>query len=336
MVCSLGKPYAKVQNYAEENYYSKNLGISNSQWFGHGAAILGLKNQVTPKDYINAYQGIDPYGNSLRQRQSNRNSNPGRDVTFSAPKSVSLLALVKEDSEIINAHKQAVHAAIAYIEKNCIFTRTGKGGANHQRTDNALVAIFQHDDNRNQDPQLHSHCVIFNQTQGQDEKWRSIDNRELYQQQLTIGMVYHHELAKKIKLLGYEIDWNQDGTFNVKDYTQEQLRAFSSRRQEIIDAVGEDANLGIRDKACTYTRIGKLYKTVQEKQVIKAQWQSKAEELNIFHPIPSWQNKKEFQQSVNIAAQKHLVDRAIRTIGSHSNKTEFSRGNASKFPKPGR
>ena len=62
--------------------------------------------------------------------------------------------------------KEAVKTTLDYVEKNCIFTRTGKGGANHLQTDNALFAVFQHDDNRNLDPQLHSHCVIFNQTQG--------------------------------------------------------------------------------------------------------------------------------------------------------------------------
>ena len=166
MVLSIGRLYAKVKDYAEENYYTQNQGLANSQWYGKGAAILSLNNQVSTVEYNNAYQGLDNQGNPLRQRQSGKKYNPGRDMTFSAPKSVTLLGLVKEDKAVIEAHKEAVKTTLSYVEQNCIFTRTGKGGANHLQTDNALFAVFQHDDNRNLDPQLHSHCVIFNQTKG--------------------------------------------------------------------------------------------------------------------------------------------------------------------------
>ena len=89
MVCSIGKLYAKVQDYAQDNYYTKNAGLENSQWYGRGAETLGLKGQVSTEDYNNAYQGIDDRGNPLRQRQTGKKYNPGRDITLSAPKSVS-------------------------------------------------------------------------------------------------------------------------------------------------------------------------------------------------------------------------------------------------------
>lgn len=233
MVCSIGRLYAKVKDYATDNYYTQNQGLTNSQWYGQGAVILGLNGQVATEEYNNAYQGLDTQGNPLRQRQSGKKYNPGRDLTLSAPKSVSLLALVKEDKAVIQVEQQAVKTTLSYVERNCIFTRTGKGGVNHVQTDNALFAVFQHDDNRNQDPQLHSHCVIFNQTKGEDEKWRAMDNRELYQQKMTIGMVYHHELGRGLQSLGYELDWRSDGTFDVRGYSPEQLEKFSTRKQEI-------------------------------------------------------------------------------------------------------
>ena len=258
MVCSIGRLYAKVNDYATDNYYTKNQGLENSQWYGQGAEILRLNGQVSTVEYNNAYQGLDTKGNPLRQRQSGKKYNPGRDITLSAPKSVSLLGLVKEDKGIIAAHKEAVKTTLSYIEQNCIFTRTGKGGANHVQTDNVLFAVFQHDDNRNLDPQLHSHCVIFNQTQGVDGKWRSMNNRELYQQKMTIGMVYHHELARRLQTLGYELDWNRDGTFDVRGYSPEQLKEFSTRKQEIEKAVGHEASAAKKAKACTTTRRDKV------------------------------------------------------------------------------
>jgi conjugative relaxase-like TrwC/TraI family protein len=289
MVCSIGRLYAKVNDYATDNYYTQNQGLANSQWSGQGAAILGLNGQVSTEEYNNAYEGLDSQGNPLRQRQSGKKYNPGRDITLSAPKSVSLLGLVKEDKAVINAHQQAVKTTLSYIEQNCIYTRTGKGGVNHLQTDNALFAVFQHDDNRNQDPQLHSHCVVFNQTKGKDGKWRSMDNRELYQQKMTIGMVYHHELGRRIQTLGYELDWRSDGTFDVRGYSPEQLKEFSTRKQEIERAVGNRANAVTKAQACTKTRRGKLHQAAEEREALKQRWQQRAKSAGINHPEVSYQ-----------------------------------------------
>jgi conjugative relaxase-like TrwC/TraI family protein len=139
-----------------------------------------------------------------------------------------MVALVKGEQLVFEAHEAAVRATMDYVEKNCIFTRTGKGGVFRQQTDNATSAIFPHYDNRNNEPQMHTHCVIFNQTIGADGKWRSMDNRELYQQKMTIGMVYHHELGRRLKELGYQLEWNHDGTFEIVGYTQQQLEAFNA------------------------------------------------------------------------------------------------------------
>ena len=284
MVCSIGRLYAKVNDYVQDNYYTQNQGLANSYWHGQGATMLSLSGQVLTEEYNNAYQGLDTQGNLLRQRQSGKKYNPGRDLTLSAPKSVTLLGLVKEDKTAIEAHKEAVKTTLDYVEQNCIFTRTGKGGINHVRTDNALFAVFQHDDNRNLDPQLHSHCVIFNQTQGVDGKWRSMDNRELYQQKMTIGMVYHHELGRRLQTLGYELNWHRDGTFDVRGYSQSQLKEFSTRKQEIENAVGDRAIAETKAKACTATRKNKVHQAESERKELRLRWQQRAERLDIRHP----------------------------------------------------
>lgn len=335
MVCSIGKLYAKLQDYAQENYYTKNASLENSQWYGQGAETLGLKGQVSTEDYNRAYQGIDKEGNPLRQRQTGKKYNPGRDITLSAPKSVSLLGLVKGDARVIEAQKNAVANTLKYVEQNCIFTRTGKGGVNRQQTDNALIAIFHHDDNRNQDPQIHSHCVIFNQTQGQDGKWRAMDNRELYQQKMTIGMVYHHELGRELNKLGYELTWNQDGTFEVWGYSPEQLKTFSTRKQEINQAVGKDASAKVKAKACTKTRKGKVYKAAEERETLKEKWQQRAEIAGIKHPSSNWKqithsvSKTEIlTEVINVTSEKqvafprHLLFKEVlrQSQGKHSLK----------------
>ena len=134
-----------------------------------------------------------------------------------------------------------------------------------------------------------------------------MDNRELYQQKMTIGMVYHHQLGRELKKLGYELTWNQDGTFDVWGYTPEQLKEFSSRRQEIEEAVGFDASAATKAKACTTTRRGKVYKVGEERETLKQQWQQRAELIGINHPEPNYQNK----QLTNLHHQNELLNEAI-------------------------
>lgn len=314
MVCSIGRLYAKVEDYTQsDSYYIKGGGINQSEWYGKGAAQLELSGTVKPEDYHKAYKGLDPEGKALRQQQAGKKQNPGRDITLSAPKSVALVGLVKGDQQVLLEHKAAVRTAMDYVERNCIFTRTGKGGKERYQTDNALFAIFHHDDNRNQDPLVHSHCIAFNQTAGADGKWRSMDNRELYQQKMTIGTIYHHELGRRLKALGYELEWNRDGTFEVAGYTQQQLEVFSTRRSEIVAAVGMDASAEVKAQACTITRKNKTYKTAEERESLEVTWQQRAEAAGIEHPQPKlWQNLEEsYNYSSHPGSTTELLHSAI-------------------------
>lgn len=329
MVCSIGSPYSNFVDYAEDNSIALNQTVENSRWFGRGAEILGLSNQVNSFSYKNAYQGVDDRGVSLRRKLKSRNSVPGRDLTFSAPKSVSILALVKEDKQIINAHNHAVNRALDYIEQNCIYTRTGKGGSSHQQTHNMVTAIFQHQDSRNLDPNLHSHCVIFNQTQARDGKWRAMDNRELYQQKMTIGMVYRHELGQQIIELGHSLIWREDGTFDLAGFKPEQLQQFSSRRAEIINVAGEQSNSKVKAIACVSTRNQKRYVKADARKIVRASWVNKYNSLNFSAVQTSLKSGTELekinQNQQQLASPVELLDRTIKTLNSKDNQTRFDR-----------
>jgi conjugative relaxase-like TrwC/TraI family protein len=316
MVCSIGSPYSNLIDYAEENFTTKNQTVMNSRWFGRGAETLGLLGQVTSFSYENVYRGIDDRGNPLRRQLSNKNSRPGRDLTFSAPKFVSLLALVLENKQIITAHQQSVERALRYVEQNCIYTRTGQGGRTHQQTKNLVVAVFVHHYSRNLDPNLHSHCVVFNLTQGDDGKWRSMDNRQLYQQQMAIGMVYRHELSQQLMQLGYSLDWNRDGTFDIAGLKSTELKQFSSRRTEIINLAGEKSSSKTKALACLLTRNTKKYINAQERTTLKKSWQQKFNTLNL-----------SIEQRTLIARQlfssRDLIDKSIQTLSERDGKTQF-------------
>lgn len=120
-----------------------------------------------------------------------------------------------------------------YAENNCIFYQTKQRSQKLLlQSKSAQIAVFHHDDNRNKDPQLHSHCVILNQTVCPDGKWRAVANKELYKQQKTIGAYYDHELARHIQQLGYRVEWTSDHTFELAGVDKERLDAvFSTRRK---------------------------------------------------------------------------------------------------------
>ena len=255
MVASVGRCYTNPTDYAQENYYSSGESFINSEWLGKAANIQELNGQIKEGDFLNAYSSLDPNGNPLRKQQqyqksSRRYNRPGTDVTLSAPKSVSVAALVHENQDILEAHKAAVSATMKYAEDNCIFYQTKQRGQKLLlQSKSAQIAVFHHDDNRNKDPQLHSHCVILNQTVCPDGKWRAVANKELYKQQKTIGAYYDHELARNIQQQGYQVEWTSDHTFELAGVDKERLDAVFSSRSNQIEA--ELAKLGLTRATAT-------------------------------------------------------------------------------------
>lgn len=158
------------------------------------------------------------------------------DCTFSAPKSVSLASLVGGKKDLIQAHKEAVDYALSQLEKDFIGTRIGPP-SNRQfiTTGNLVCAKFLHRTSRESDPQVHTHCVIFNMTQRQDGKWRSTHNDEIFKNSKLLGAIYQNKLAEKVQKLGYEIDVNSNGTFELRGYSREQINVFSKRRKQVVE-----------------------------------------------------------------------------------------------------
>ena len=134
---------------------------------------------------------------------------PGRDVTLSAPKSVSLMAMVGGDERIVEAHDKAVTATLGWIEKNAVLTRMqdpATGVMVHADGQKMVAATFRHDTSRNLDPQLHTHAVIANMVQDDAGKWRTMAIDGLYRNKMAVGAIYRAELAQGLVDLGYQIE----------------------------------------------------------------------------------------------------------------------------------
>ncbi|RYY25389.1 MAG: conjugative relaxase [Sphingomonadales bacterium] len=231
---------AQASSYYEADDYYANCGLSPSEWHGKGAEELGLSGDVDRERFRELLDGQvgDQQLGTFRDGQLEHR--PGWDVTLSAPKSVSIMAEVAGDRRLIAAHGEAVKTALAHVETHMAATRIRHGGAvTRETTGNLIVASFQHGTSRAQDPQLHTHNVIMNATQGEDGSWRSLEPRAIYQLQKQIGAIYRQELALKVRELGYEIETAKESMFEIKGVSADVMAAFSTRSAEIEAALGE-------------------------------------------------------------------------------------------------
>ena len=267
--------------YERDGYYAKDDPEHReaSAWAGKGAEELGLKGPVDPGTFRAVLEGRVPDGSGRQLGRRGRDGEilhrPGRDLTFSAPKSVSIAALVGGDDRIVEAHDRAVAATLAWVEKNAAETRmkdpgTGPGQAPASGTmarvgnQKIVAALFRHDTSRNLDPQLHTHAVLANMVRGEDGKWRSMANEGLYAKQKLIGMLYRNELAAGLARLGYGIEkTHADGRFEIAGVPREAIAAFSTRRAEIEAAMAERGlgssadNPRLAERAALMTRAAK-------------------------------------------------------------------------------
>jgi len=234
----------------EQNYWSQR-GVIAGEWQGRMAGQFGLAGIVSAEDFAKLSQGQHPQtGEQLvRQRASyeyqdaegksikTMEHRAGWDATFSAPKSVSLTALVGGDERVREAHRESVRVALDQLEH---YTQARIGG-NHppETTGRFIAAKFEHDTARPVDgyvaPQLHTHTVIFNVTERDDGHPRAIQPQSLFASQQFATAIYQSELTYKLRQLGYEITTGRSGAPEIKGYTQEYLDASSPRSQQIRD-----------------------------------------------------------------------------------------------------
>lgn len=222
---------------AREDYYLDG-GEPEGRWLGSGARALGLEGEVVGGVALsNLLRGLAPDANSpsLVQLQSGKDHQPGWDLTFSAPKSVSILWAVAPRATrdaIRDAHHEAVAEALSFIEANFAFTRRGEGG---RRRDPAglVVASFEHGTSRALDPQLHTHALVMNVASRPDAGFGTLASRELYMGKMTAGAIYRAALAHGLRrALGLAFR-RERSWFEVRGVPSAVLRAFSKRREAI-------------------------------------------------------------------------------------------------------
>jgi conjugative relaxase-like TrwC/TraI family protein len=251
--------HAKEFTAAEQNYWKQGDAI-RGEWHGKMVERLGLSGVVGAAEFARLSEGQNPLtGEQLVRhrevRQYKAEDGPtvapvehraGWDATFSAPKSVSLTALVGGDERVREAHREAVKLALDELER---YTQARIGGNRPAETTGRFIAAtFEHDTARPVGgyaaPQLHTHAVIFNLTQRDDGQTRGLQERGFFATQSYATAVYQSQLTYRLRNLGYEIEAGKSGAPEIKGYTQEYLDASSPRRQQIEDALARSGFSG--------------------------------------------------------------------------------------------
>src|SRR5579863_1493843 len=251
--------HAKEFTAAEQNYWKQGDTVPG-EWRGRLAEKFGLAGAVGADEFARLSEGQHPQtGEQLvRHRavheyktEDGRTVAPvehraGWDATFSAPKSVSLTALVGGDDRVREAHREAVRAALNELER---YTQARIGGNRAAETTGRFVAAtFEHDTARPVDgyaaPQLHTHAVVFNMTERENGTLRAMQPRSLFESQQFATAVYQSHLTYRLRFLGYEIESGKSGAPEIRGYSQEYLDASSPRRQQIVEAVARSGFSG--------------------------------------------------------------------------------------------
>jgi conjugative relaxase-like TrwC/TraI family protein len=265
----------------EQNYWSQRGDVAG-EWQGRLAEQFGLTGAVSAEDFAKLSQGHHPQtGEQLvRQRASyeyqdadgntinTMEHRAGWDATFSAPKSVSLTALVGGDERVRQAHRESVRVALDQLEN---YTQARIGG-NHppETTGRFIAAKFEHDTARPVDgyvaPQLHTHAVVFNLTERDNGQPRAIQPQSLFASQQFATAIYQSELTYRLRQFGYEITTGRSGAPEIKGYSQEYLDASSPRSQQIREYLERTGRSGkeAAEIAAHSTRDGKEIHSARE------------------------------------------------------------------------
>ena len=333
--------HAKEFTAAEQNYWKQGETIQG-EWHGKLASEFGLSGAVGAEEFARLSEGQHPetgkqlvshrvvheYTNADGKVVSPVEHRAGWDATFSAPKSISLTALVGGDDRVREAHREAVNVALNELEK---YTQARIGGNASPETSGKFVASkFEHDTARPVDgyaaPQLHTHVVIFNMTERDNGKIQALQPHSLFESQQFATAVYQSHLTYKLRELGYEIEAGKSGAPDVKGFTAAYLEASSPRRQQIEEALGRSGFTGpeaaqiaahnTRDKKVILSpdQILAAHKQIAEEfgnQADRVVAEARARTQQYEHERPAKERQQQVREAVTFARDKGFEREAV-------------------------
>lgn len=251
----LGSSRAQLDYYEQqvaagiEDYYA-GRGECGGVWRGGGVGALGLApgQDVERRAFMALMRGLHPVTASVLRPMGACSTVAALDLTFSAPKSVSVLFAIGDErtaAALLEAHERAVDAAVAYLGREACFTRRGHAGAERVRGEGFVAASYRHRMSRAGDPQLHTHVVVANMTRAIG-KYTTLDAHALYEHKSAAGAFYRAVLRGEVRERLPWVSWRQTGRglFEIAGIPEPVLRHFSQRRAEIEQRARELVGVG--------------------------------------------------------------------------------------------
>ena len=235
-----------------DDYYS-GRGEAPGEWVGAGAEALGLSGRVSAEEFGALIAGLDPRDPGVRLRASERDPKVAAlDLTFSAPKSLSVLFAVSPEEisgALVACHEKAVRAALEYLQAEAVMVRRGEGGKHVERAEGLIAAAYRHRMSRALDPQVHTHVVAANLARGGDGRFTALHGAPLYRAAKTAGFLYQAHLRALVReRLGLRWGEVHRGAAELEGVKRPVIKHFSKRRGEMLRAA-EEGGIGLETKA---------------------------------------------------------------------------------------
>lgn len=341
--------YIEMKGDGRAEYYKGD--VPNEAWGGKGLSFAGIEDhaEISKEDFRAVLEGrlFNAVTGENQQLDNGKGEHtPALDLTISAPKSVSMMAFIGQDTRLQEALGRSADRAMEAIEANVTVRRREGGEMHHVTPGNLIYARFEHETSRENDPNWHRHYVIANASFDRDTgKWRSLEMGSAMKLKRMGDAIFKNELAKELKSLGYEVDWTKDGP-EIRGITRGQIEKFSQRSAQVVDNLAqngltrETASGGQKNVAALDGRSAKVQLPRAE---LQAGWEQRAvsigakiEEIKaraiskeVGRKIESYNAFSEARKSVDLAVS-HLAEReqTFTKAGLVQFANEFAKGKA--------
>jgi conjugative relaxase-like TrwC/TraI family protein len=230
--------YYEQREFAREDYYAEHE-QSPGEWIGRGAALLGLAGGPGEEGLSELLAGRHPLTGAPLAPDRPPPRNAGFDLTFTAPKSVSVLLAVggvEVRRIVLEAQEAGGRAALDYLEREACFVRRGRAGAQVLPAEGFAGAMYHHEMARSGDPHLHTHVVLANAARGPDGRWSAPDMRAVYTSAKAAGAIQEAVLRDELtRRLGARWEKSARWGYEVRGVPEAARAHFSARHREIAE-----------------------------------------------------------------------------------------------------
>ncbi len=295
-------PNREARPYSRDEYYGREGG---GVWWSTGGTIVRHGADIDKETFRDLCAGLDPTtGNSL-VRAAGPGHRAGWDVTFSAPKSLSILWMAGDESQramLHELHRAAVDDALGFlVQERLVEVRLGQGGYIREAAADIIVGRFDHFTSREGDPNIHTHSVLINVAGCQSRnKYRTLEPEKLFASQLVVGVAFRASLGRRLIEKGFTLRAAGRNQFEIASIPETLIETFSKRSHQIEKRVGRGATGAQKELAALATRGSKDEVPVGD--ALERRWQEELAKVG----IDPWQAARDFVPSREVERSVEL------------------------------